>query len=229
MINPRPRSRARYSDEQRERIAAVLDRHIETRGENDCWLWIGSRLPKGYGSLKYGLNGRTHTIYAHRAAFERANGYLPRVVRHSCDNPPCCNPKHLLGGNQKDNMADMIQRGRGRHARGSAHTGAKLTEDQINEIRLGEGFHREIADRFGVDKSTITRIKSGESWAHVPGDLPPKNPHPNRREYNPRVKLTPQQVEEIRFATGRQADIALRYGVSQTTVSRIRRGDGWKP
>ena len=34
------------------------------------------------------------------------------IVRHTCDNPRCCNPHHLILGTRKDNTADMISRGR---------------------------------------------------------------------------------------------------------------------
>lgn len=41
-------------------------------------------------------------------------------------------------------------------------------------------------------------------------------------------KLTRQLVEEIRAAEGRQADIAARYGVSQSLVSAIKRNAKWR-
>lgn len=40
-------------------------------------------------------------------------------------------------------------------------------------------------------------------------------------------KLTPEQVEEIKTASGTQAEIAARYGISQSQVSRIRNGKRW--
>lgn len=51
---------------------------------------------------------------AHRVSYALANGTLPKasVVRHTCDNPPCVNPAHLLAGTQKENMADRKARKR---------------------------------------------------------------------------------------------------------------------
>lgn len=43
-----------------------------------------------------------------------------------------------------------------------------------------------------------------------------------------RSRLTMQIVEQIRAAEGKQRDIAARFGVSQTTVSVIRRGEAWR-
>ena len=54
-----------------------------------------------------------------------AHGYVPEVVRHACDNPPCCNPLHLLGGTHADNVADKVRRGR--VPRGETHYNADKT------------------------------------------------------------------------------------------------------
>jgi hypothetical protein len=41
------------------------------------------------------------------------------VVRHTCDNPACINPAHLVKGSQKENVSDMLQRQRGNLKRAS--------------------------------------------------------------------------------------------------------------
>jgi hypothetical protein len=103
--------RQRYQDGWRDRFWARV-----AKGD-DCWEWQGPRNARGYG---YG-SVRSKTTFAHRIAWEIVNGPIPKgmVVRHSCDNPPCVNPAHLLLGLPRDNSADMVARGRA--ARGPAN------------------------------------------------------------------------------------------------------------
>ncbi len=129
----------------------------------NCIEWEGYRLPTGYGTFKE--NGKN--VYAHRRAFEEANGYLPRVVRHRCDNPSCVNPEHLEGGTQADNMRDRMERGRA--PKGEGHHGAKLTEDNVRYIRSmrGQTTQQALADEFGVSRPRISKIWNRKSWSHV--------------------------------------------------------------
>lgn len=48
-------------------------------------------------------------------AYELTKGHIPAgmIVMHTCDNPPCCNPSHLVLGTQAENLADMRAKGRG--------------------------------------------------------------------------------------------------------------------
>ena len=78
--------------------------------ENKCYIWHGSLNNNGYGN--FWVNGKA--CKAHRYSFFLHNGFYPKVVRHICDNPSCVNPKHLLAGDQADNMKDCSARGRTR-------------------------------------------------------------------------------------------------------------------
>lgn len=78
--------------------------------ETACLVWIGSRNEKGYG--KVGEPGRG-SAYVHRVVWEHLHGPIPdgMVVRHRCDNPPCCRPGHLEIGTYSDNANDAVERG----------------------------------------------------------------------------------------------------------------------
>lgn len=82
---------------------------VDRGGADECWLWKGAVNVKGYG--RYRMDGKN--LNAHRFAFIVTFGKraLGPVIRHKCDNPPCCNPKHLLAGNNKENLMDMLERG----------------------------------------------------------------------------------------------------------------------
>lgn len=78
-----------------------------------CWEWQGYRRRSGHGQIG-DESGRL--VGTHRVAYEFFNGPIPdgMVVMHSCDNPPCCNPRHLSLGTQADNLHDMFRKGRAR-------------------------------------------------------------------------------------------------------------------
>lgn len=133
--------------------------------ENGCHIWTAAKNPKGYGN--FGAKGKVHK--SHRWAFERVYGYLPEVVMHICDVPSCVNPKHLRPGTHGDNVKDKMDKGRHNCARGEAHGGAKLTLEQVEEIRekYGKGGrqYNELGREYGVSGKAVSKIIKGLSWA----------------------------------------------------------------
>jgi hypothetical protein len=135
--------------------------------ETDCWPWRGTYFSDGYGRI------RNH--HAHRVMWSLVHGYEPSpdlLVRHTCDNPPCVNPRHLVLGTSLDNNRDMVSRGRGRYpgyrGRGEANGNARLTQDQVAEIRrryaAGGVRQVDLAAEFGVSQPMIGYIVRGEHW-----------------------------------------------------------------
>lgn len=131
--------------------------------ENDeeCFEWQAGRYKQGYG--QFSVNRRPS--YAHRIAYELFKGEIGELqVRHTCDNPPCVNPRHLVLGTRQDNMDDMKARGRSpkgiRNAsfgkqgrRGESNANSKLKNaDVVNILKLRSlGITlREIADIYGI-------------------------------------------------------------------------------
>lgn len=136
--------------------------------EGGCWNWKASCAGKGYGQIK--LPGERRQIYAHRLSWLIYRGEISdnRQVLHRCDNPKCVNPEHLFLGTCADNLQDMKQKGR--HLYGSRNSRAKLTEDDVKQIKrcLDSGMTQtRIAKAFGVSQIEISRINTGRRWAHV--------------------------------------------------------------
>ena len=130
---------------------------VKVGAQDECWLWTMSIGSHGYGQTSYG-GKRVRT--AHRLAYELTHGPLPAGmhVLHNCDERRCCNPAHMRLGTNEENIADKVARGR-------THSTSKLTAAQVAEIKArveaGE-VQAALAREFGVQDSTIVRIKRGQ-------------------------------------------------------------------
>jgi hypothetical protein len=89
-------------------IEPRLQKKIKIIDFDKCWEWTAHKDKDGYG--KYRFDGTIHL--AHRVVFYQINGFWPKECRHTCDNPGCCNPNHLLDGTHTENMQDRSIRGR---------------------------------------------------------------------------------------------------------------------
>jgi len=80
-----------------------------------CWNWKASKRNKGYGAFVWAdESGKIIQGRAHRFSYEYHIGKIPNkiFVLHKCDNPKCVNPSHLFLGTNKDNVTDMMKKGR---------------------------------------------------------------------------------------------------------------------
>lgn len=95
---------------QSSTIAARFWAKVDRRSADECWPWMAFCQPNGYGYIR--INKRA--MGAHRVAYELSTGKPAAgfVIRHKCDNPPCCNPKHLRRGSQRQNVQDAIRKRR---------------------------------------------------------------------------------------------------------------------
>lgn len=142
-----------------------LKKSLEEFNGEGCLNWPLKSAIRGYGVVKIGI-GRKYE-YCHRLAYGFANGPIPEnmVVRHSCDNPACYNPKHLILGTDADNMRDRDMRGRG--AKGERSGMAKLTSEQVLKIRASQGTNAAVGKRFSVDHTTVSLIRRRKTWKHL--------------------------------------------------------------
>jgi hypothetical protein len=129
-----------------------MERAVSPHKQGYSWVYVGDA-----------------SLLAHRVVLIAASNKVGEVARHSCDNTACINPAHLSWGTQVDNMQDTVQRSRGNHARGARHGRAKLTDNQVKEIRMraasgGVGTKAALSREFGVSDSQISHICNGKVW-----------------------------------------------------------------
>lgn len=130
---------------------------------NGCKVWTGPTDRDGYG-IAY-IDGKY--VSTHRLAYTLALGSIPSgaMVRHTCDNPPCIDPDHLLVGTAQDNSNDCVERDR--QSKGSQVASSILKEADIPIIRGSKLTKRQLAEQYGVSIDTIKQVRSRKTWKHV--------------------------------------------------------------
>lgn len=121
---------------KKEKTKLLIESKINRFSKNSCWIWIGAKNEKGYGVIQ--IDGKRHR--AHRLVYELYVGSIPpgMLVCHSCDEPSCCNPKHLWLGTNADNQRDKHAKGRGRGWMVSDENRARISElHKGNTYNLG--------------------------------------------------------------------------------------------
>jgi hypothetical protein len=178
-VLPRQAPQIKFSESDKERFWSKVK-----KSDDGCWTWTAAKDKDGYGL--FWLNQAM--VRAHRLSLLTKidpNGetdYNSLFACHKCDNPSCVNPDHIYFGSHTDNIADMVNRGRGLSGERSPAT--SLTEKDVTQIRImyfnGNTTSRKLAKQFGVGKSTILRIIHHKTWKYFKPDCTPppgvKNP-----------------------------------------------------
>jgi len=145
---------------------------VDKTDPSGCWIWTGARSSAGYGQIRI----QHRLYYAHRLMWIIMRGVIPYglEILHKCDNPWCVNPDHLFIGSQSDNIIDSVSKGRFNRPWGENHPKAKLTVEQVHEIRYlyaprvgrydRRMSQRKLARLYGVSRSAIDNILKGRNW-----------------------------------------------------------------
>jgi hypothetical protein len=175
-------------------------------GPDDCWPWTGQIGENGYGKVK---NSPEH-VQAHRLAWAVHHGTIPKglFVLHRCDNPPCCNPRHLFLGTHLDNMRDMREKQR-QYAVFVTHGGEQLPLS-------------EAAKRAGISPA-IAAYRRKKGW---PENLWFEKTERPATTASWRLDPKDQQNPVLEGKTLREA--AREAGISPDTLKKRRRL-GWPP
>ncbi|MEV7606108.1 HNH endonuclease signature motif containing protein [Paenarthrobacter sp. NPDC089322] len=130
--------------------------------DTGCWSFSGRINPDGYGTITVDRE----PYLAHRASYEQWVGPIPKghVIRHTCDNRMCINPEHLLTGLPRDNTRDAQERHR--LANGERHGMHKITDDEVNSIRVEYRTtaidQRGLARKYKCSQAQISNILLGK-------------------------------------------------------------------
>lgn len=138
---------------------------------NGCWEWQGRIEKNGYARIR--LENSRERVLVHRLSYELTVGSIPKgkLVLHDCDNRRCVRSSHLFIGTQKNNMEDMIAKGRANKAQGERHGMAKLSEQQVRALLAAYAngsSQMALALKYGVHFMTVHKIVNGKRWAHLP-------------------------------------------------------------
>lgn len=143
------------------------------QSSDGCWEWQGATNSTGYGSV--GWYGRI--FCAHRVAAwlsglvddpaQPRDRKGPGHVLHRCDNRRCCRPDHFEIGTYSRNQKDAYARG-GRVAPRSTNKNAKLTPDQVRDLRAkASPNYAALGREYGVGETTIANVIKGRTYADV--------------------------------------------------------------
>ena len=142
-----------------------------------CIEWDKAKLKSGYGIVSY----KNKTTLAHRVAYCLHRGIdlediAGLVVRHTCDNPSCVKPGHLVIGTQQQNIADCVARGRRTSVRKDCRT---LSNEDVLAIRSqyvsyptgkGRGLPgtvTSLAKSFGVTRAAVQDIIARRTYKDI--------------------------------------------------------------
>jgi hypothetical protein len=151
-------------------IESLKARTIE---EGDCWLWQGYKA-NGTPQVSNPRPGFRSKMYSVRRLMRELATEKPTPDGHyvtSCGTPDCVNPKHVLYRTDEQHLQAIgrlsstgITKARKLRQHYMKVGRAKLTDEIAQEIRLSNESSPALAQRYGVDRSLISKVRRGEAW-----------------------------------------------------------------
>lgn len=141
-----------------------LSANVRINKRTGCWEWSKARFVNGgYGAINIGGKiMRAHVVsYELHWGRKREPG---NVIAHTCHNPSCINPSHLVQVTQQANLQMSRDVKRIVPPTGKRNGRSKLTMRQARAIRKSTRTLRALAETYGVDHKTIHAIKAGRTW-----------------------------------------------------------------
>ena len=148
-------------------IDTIMKRVEKTPG--GCWEWRGAKNSDGYGVIYISKVGQRKV---HRQMFEEVHGLTPEVVMHTCDNPLCCNPEHLLNGTHQMNRRDKNCGSHFRDAPKKSHckNGHPLGGDNL-KITVEKGYEKRRCKACARDRKAKYMATENGRKKHNEGQL----------------------------------------------------------
>jgi len=127
----------------------------EINPDTQCWEWTASYARGGYGQFFTSILDGRQWHRAHRFSYIAHKGEIPDdcVVMHTCDNPKCVNPDHLITGTQADNIKDRDGKNRG-------HWCKSFRAIDVRSIKDSHRSDRELASEFNCSPGHIWKIRN---------------------------------------------------------------------
>jgi hypothetical protein len=141
----------------RTQVNGILRRGRVLRGSSRGDYWRVS-LRDLNGSLKV---RNVHLLVLDAFVGPRPDGL---VCRHLNGNARDNRLENLCWGTREENELDKPT---DRVLSGERHWGNRFTEDQIRQMKYGNLSQRKTAKLFGTRQAYISRLRSGDRWAHV--------------------------------------------------------------
>ena len=142
---------------------------IEQAGADECWPWTGPQHRQGYGMMgAFDENQKRKMTVTHRVTARLKFGAITSkdFVVHTCSNPLCQNPAHIILGNASVRNNVMIANGRNAKTRvrkqlHQPQAGRKYKYDPDEMIWIRNHTTEEIAERFGLTKQRASALRYG--------------------------------------------------------------------